>query len=426
VSTRTPLSCRFPLRPLKHIALLRSEKVDLVPSDGEYLGLEQIDSWTGKLSDVVLQQSPEGSANVFYKGDVLFGKLRPYLAKSWAADRAGYCTAESLVLRPLNADARFVRYCLLTHEVISAIDGSTFGSKMPRADWGFIGGVYLPYPSVAEQNRIANFLDEQTARIDALIAEKAKLADALHQYLQAEVSRLLTLGESKGPPLKTGKPFVPVAPKGWRVTAFKRALLGMNQGWSPQCESRPAEANEWGVLKVGCVNGTSFNAQENKALPVTLEPDLSCVLRKGDVLVSRANTRELVGLAALVEQDHPNLLLCDKLYRLQLREDWVLPEYAVLLLRSNASRQQIELGASGASSSMQNISQDVLRELIVALPSVDEQRSIISKAKEIRDSCNALVQHSKLHVERLREYRSSLISAAVTGQLDIETFKEAA
>lgn len=277
----------------------------------------------------------------------------------------------------------------------------------------------LVLPPSETQERIANFLDDKTARIDALIAEKERLVLAVREYEQAELSRILAYGLDTHPTVLTGSQFVKEAPAHWRVTAFKRALLGLGQGWSPQCDSRPAEANEWGVLKVGCVNGTSFNVNENKALPAALEPDLTCVLQRGDVLVSRANTRELVGMAALVEEDHPNILICDKLYRLNLRPDWVTPEFAVLALRSDASRRQIELGASGASSSMQNISQDVIRELLVALPSLDEQAAIVTKAKKIRESCNLLVSHCDEHIARLREYRSSLISAAVTGQLEV-------
>ena len=277
-------------------------------------------------------------------------------------------------------------------------------------------------PPKSDQERIANFLDMQTARIDALIAEKVRLVASVRAYEQAEISRLLTYGISGSDMQATGQVFFPEAPAGWRVTAFKRALISMGQGWSPQCESQPAQPGEWGVLKVGCVNGTKFDSSENKALPPELEPDQTCVLHKGDVLMSRANTKELVGMAALVEEDYPQLMLCDKLYRLELRHDWVLPAYAVLALRSDTSRRQIELGASGASSSMQNISQDVVRGLVVAFPPLEEQRLIVEKASQIRESCGNLAEHVHEHISRLREYRSSLISAAVTGQLDISTF----
>ncbi|MDC8771761.1 restriction endonuclease subunit S [Roseateles albus] len=309
----------------------------------------------------------------------------------------------------------------LCREQFTYLSNSTSGLANINAT--LLGSVLMAFPPLPDQERISNFLDDKTARIEALIAEKERLLAAMQEHVQAQISGLLLNGSKGAALVSTGRPFVAFAPEHWRVVALKRALVGMNQGWSPQCESRPAEANEWGVLKVGCVNGTTFNAEENKALPPPLEPDMSCQIRRGDVLVSRANTLALVGSAALVDGDYPNLFLCDKLYRLDLKTDWLTPEFAVLLIRSGPSRFQIELGAGGASSSMQNISQDVLRELIVALPPIDEQLELSRQAKAIRAQCDSLVSHIEEHIDRLREYRSSLISAAVTGQLDVGSFE---
>lgn len=316
------------------------------------------------------------------------------------------------------AEPRFVAYALSATAPQAAGELSG-GSTRQRINLGNMASRKLLLPPLSEQVYIADFLDEQTARIDALIAEKELLRERVQEYEQAEISRLVRTGLRHHALMGTGREVLPEAPKGWRVTAFKRAISFIEQGWSPQCDSRPAEAGEWGVLKVGCVNGTVFDPNENKALPPTLKPDLSCALKKGDVLMSRANTRELVGMTAVVDSEYSNLLLCDKLYRLRLRPDWLNADYAVLLLRCDYVRRQIELGASGASASMQNISQGVVRELAVALPSLEEQLEIVEAAYKVRAACTSLKSHVADHIERLREYRSSLISAAVTGQLDL-------
>lgn len=357
-------------------------------------------------------------------GDLLLGR-RGELGRYGivgSAEVGFLCGTGCLLVRPGSAlSQRYLGYVLETAAARDWLSLQSVGSTMENLNEAILSRLPVPDFSVDKQQCIANFLDEQTARIDALIAEKERLASSVRAYEQAEISRLLTQGVNGAPLEKTRKPCFPEAPEGWRVTAFKRALISMGQGWSPQCESQPAQPGEWGVLKVGCVNGTRFDASENKALPPELKPDLTCVLRKGDLLMSRANTKELVGMAALVDEDYPQLMLCDKLYRLELRPDWVLPAYAVLALRSDTSRQQIELGASGASSSMQNISQDVVRELVVAFPSLDEQHLIVQKASQIREACGSLAEHIHEHIDRLREYRSSLISTAVTGQLDLNT-----
>jgi type I restriction enzyme, S subunit len=357
-------------------------------------------------------------------GDILMSVRAPVGRLNVANQEIGIGRGVAGLTAKNTLHPRFLLWLMehLAEDLRSHSTGTTF-EAVTASD---IANLTFVRPNFLDQERIANFLDGQTARIDALIAEKERLAIAVREYEQAQISQLLAQGLSNAPQTKTGNIYVPAAPSHWRVVPFKRAMWGMEQGWSPQCDSRPAIGSEWGVLKVGCVNGTRFNPDENKALPTDLTPDLSCVIRQGDVLVSRANTRELVGSAALVWGDFPNLLLCDKLYRLKLASDWVLPEFAVLLLRADTARRQIELGASGASSSMQNISQDVIRELLVALPPLEEQPHIVEMAKAIRAKADDLASHVGEHTDCLREYRASLISAAVTGQLDINSYQEVA
>jgi len=107
-------------------------------------------------------------------------------------------------------------------------------------------------------------------------------------------------------------------PAHWKTKRVKHCLKLIEQGWSPSCENRIAEDDEWGVLKVGCVNGAEFNPDENKALPADLEPCQELEIKPGDVLMSRANTRELLGSTSVIKSVRPRLLLCDKLYRLKV------------------------------------------------------------------------------------------------------------
>lgn len=422
------------VKRLKHLTAIKGgagfphEEQDLVDEELAFFKVASLDgaSAEGILSNPDHRISRETAkrlgAHIFRPETVVFAKVGvALLLNRFRQLGAEACIDNNMMgLEPLGTEVlpRFLLYAMQAKDLSLIVNPGA----VPSINGSQIAEERIWCPSPVEQEHIANFLDDKTARIDALIAEKERLMGAILEHEQAQISVLLTMGSGNAPLVSTGREFIPQAPAPWRMVAFKRAMKGMSQGWSPQCDSRPAEPGEWGVLKVGCVNGTTFDATENKALPSTLEPDVSCVLHKGDVLVSRANTRELVGMAALVEDDHPNLMLCDKLYRLDLRSDWVLPEFAVLTLRSDVSRRQIELGASGASSSMQNISQDVIRELLVALPPISEQLDIVARARDIRQKCGSLVRHIAAHIDRLREYRSSLISAAVTGQLDISTY----
>jgi type I restriction enzyme S subunit len=135
---------------LKYVVSLRRSRVEGAKDDRPYIGLENIESATGRLitdsseqGDGIPSSMEEGESlsSTFEPGDVLFGKLRPYLAKVWVADFPGRCSTELLVMQPLQVHARFLQYICLWRDFIDAVDSSTYGSKMPRADWEFIGSM---------------------------------------------------------------------------------------------------------------------------------------------------------------------------------------------------------------------------------------------------------------------------------------------
>ena len=279
----------------------------------------------------------------------------------------------------------------------------------------------LPSPPMMEQYRIVAFLDQETAKIDALVAEQQRLIELLKEKRQAVISHAVTKGLDPTVPMKpSGIEWLGDIPAHWTLVRIKHLACSIEQGWSPQCEGFPVETDtEWGVLKVGCVNGGIFNPLENKALPPELEPVPSLSISAGDLLVSRANTRELVGSSAVPQRNHPNLLLCDKIYRIKLHKERVLPEFVSYYLGCTPVRGQIELGATGASSSMVNIGQSIILELSIAIASTEEQSQILSSIQREIVKLGTLTAEAERAIELLQERRTALISAAVTGQIDV-------
>ena len=133
---------------------LRTARVEGLGNDLPYVGLESIESQTGRLArcekdaakDASAAMAGESLCNTFERDDVLFGKLRPYLAKTWVAESSGRCTTELPVLKPVDLDPRYLRAICLSPGFVDKVNASTFGSKMPRADWDFIGNQPVPVP----------------------------------------------------------------------------------------------------------------------------------------------------------------------------------------------------------------------------------------------------------------------------------------
>ncbi|RBJ11570.1 hypothetical protein DRA43_00705 [Micromonospora provocatoris] len=256
-------------------------------------------------------------------------------------------------------------------------------------------------PPIEEQRAIADYLDRETARIDTLVEEQQCLIEMLRERRLAAVEEAVSI----------------VATSGARL---KHVVRSVRQGWSPQCCSWPADGVEtWAVLKAGAANGGRFRPMENKELPEDEIPRPDIVATRGDLIVSRANTRELVGSAAVVEGDFPRLMLCDKLYAFSLDERRADSRFVAVVLGSRRWRDLIELKATGASHSMLNISQSDIVNLPMPLPPLDEQRRIVAHLDSERAKIDQLIAESERFIELARERRAALITAAVTGQVDV-------
>ena len=181
----------YPTQRLKYVVSLRRSRIDRSEDDSLYVGLENIEPRTGKLLSK-LPASTSPLTNTFERDDVLFGKLRPYLAKAWVAEFRGRCSSELLVMKPVRIHPGFLRYVCLWSEFVDTVDASTFGSKMPRADWDFIGNVAVPVPERSEQRAVCEYLDRETARLDSLVAETSSLLDLLSEKRSALIAAVIT------------------------------------------------------------------------------------------------------------------------------------------------------------------------------------------------------------------------------------------
>jgi type I restriction enzyme, S subunit len=326
-----------------------------------------------------------------------------------------------VLFKGITCDSRFLFFILNADHIRALIDVNNTGSSIPTMTQESIGNFGFGLPPLPEQTQIAAFLDRETAKIDDLVAQQRRLMELLKEKRQAVISHAVTQGLNPQAPVKpSGIEWLGDVPAHWEVTKIKRLVATFEQGWSPQCEGFPVDSEkEWGVLKVGCVNGGVFRPEENKTFPSELEPIPSLGIAMGDLLISRANTRELVGGAAVAKQDYANLMLCDKLYRIRFSKLACAPQFIAFYLGTGMARGQIELAASGASSSMVNISQSTILEMELALPEYQEQQEIVDFLAIELSIFNSLITEAQRAIDLLQERRIALISAAVTGQIDV-------
>ncbi len=179
---------------LKYIAPERRIKLNMAPNDFKYIGLENIESGTGKLFDSKEKSEPESSVNLFKKNDVLFGKLRPYLAKVFVPNFEGVCSSEFLTLVPKTNKiiSRYLFYRLVSGEFIKAVDNSTYGTKMPRTNWQVIGNQKVTFPPHDEQEKIVKLLDSKINLFEKLINDTNKSIEKLQEFKFSIISNAVT------------------------------------------------------------------------------------------------------------------------------------------------------------------------------------------------------------------------------------------
>jgi type I restriction enzyme S subunit len=177
---------------------------------------------------------PKLTGASFQRDDVLFNKLRPYLAKVYHAEFDGISSGELLCLRSSEkVFPRYLFYVLVSKGFIDTVDSETFGSKMPRADWEIVGRHPLPLPCVETQRRIAAFLDEKTARIDALITKKRVLLDRLAEKRLALITCAVTKGLNAAAPTKdSGIDWLGEIPAHWEIKRL-RYVVRLLSGSTP-------------------------------------------------------------------------------------------------------------------------------------------------------------------------------------------------
>jgi len=195
--------------------------------------MDRIESGTGRLFSESSDSEGSGDSGLaeVHLGDVLFGKLRPYLAKTWVADRAVNASTELLCLRPRGTFSRWLGYVVGSRMVIDWAVATSDGAKMPRTSWSKLGELRVATPPMHDQRSIADYLDRETARIDALIAAKRRMIEVTAEKEGQLFVRAL-VGRGFEFPLELEPNWQGVAiPAGWRVIALSQCLRQLTNGY---------------------------------------------------------------------------------------------------------------------------------------------------------------------------------------------------
>lgn len=381
-----------------------------------YIGLENIASWSGSFISTNSQYDREQSL-ICEPEDILFGKLRPYLAKVYMNDRLCCCSNEFAVIRVNGQNKRYMWYQLLSHGFIFEIDRSTYGTKMPRANAEFIRNVFVALPSEIEQQKIANYLDKMCAEIDTVLEKTRASIEEYKKLKQAVITQAVTKGIRGDRPMKdSGIEWIGEIPAEWSVVKGRRLILATQNGLT----RRNLEKSEgFIVLKLKNLDADgNIDYSEVNRVALTDEEKSKYQLCDGDFLFVRVNgSRNLVGKCAIYHDVGEIVAYNDHIIRVKLN-DLCLKEYFHYYLLSIAGKREIELHTSTAAGQF-TISGDGLRELRVVLPGIVEQAETVAYLDKKSADIDALVAKKQQYLTEIENYKKSLIYEYVTGKKEV-------
>lgn len=401
--------------PIKRVASLKTIRTNESSIEVQYVGLEDVQSASGKYmpTEGNSRQSEDSTVAVFSKGDVLYGKLRPYLKKAIVAEMDGVCSTEFLVLDTHKVEPELLQNWLLTSDVTQQIESTCEGAKMPRADWEGVGSVPMPVPPNEEQSKLVEAINAETTRIDTLIAKKTRFIELLKEKRQALITHLVTKGLNPNVPMKdSGIEWIGEVPDHWVKRKVFHAFETIGSGTTP-----PSKEPEW--YESGTIPWiTTSELRENEIFetkkcvtPETLEKFSTLKIYPVGSLAIAMYGATIGRLGFLGVPATTNQACCVLSGERDLSLSFV---YHWLIAFKDTVIENFSEGGG-----QPNINQDVVANLWIPSPSLKEQQSIVENINYESGRIDLLISKTQESIELLKERRSAFITAAVTGQIDL-------
>jgi type I restriction enzyme, S subunit len=338
-----------------------------------------------------------------------------------------------MVLHSTCFDRHALLYALLTDGFIKLVDSSTFGSKMPRANWEFIGNCILPIAPPVAQQAIVDFLNHKTDQIDTLIRKKEELIEKLQEKRSALIARTVTRGlppdaaKAAGlnphPKMKnSGIEWLGEIPEHWEVLKTKWIIISRCDGpFGSALKTEHYSTEGVRVIRLQNIRFAAFDDADKAYIDVDYYKQLGDhSVFKGDLLVAGlGDENHSVGRACVAPEDLGPAMVKADCFRFRLDNLRADSTYLALQFSSAASALGGAL-ATGTTRSRMNLSQTSDR--IVALPPLPEQTAIANYLDRETTKIDQMIEKVKAAIEKLREYRSALITAAVTGKIDVRNY----
>ena len=412
----------FAARRLKYAATINDEALsESTDADFElaYIDIGNVDS-QGRIHDIVnyrFEDAPSRARRIVRDGDVIISTVRTYLQAIAPVENPPdnlIVSTGFAVVRPSNLlDHRFCKYALRANKFLWEVESRSTGVSYPAINASDLCDIKVSLPEINAQRLIANYLDRETARIDALIAEKERMLALLEEKRAALISRVVTRGLDPNVPLKpSGVEWLGEIPAHWELWRLKH-LGRVESGSGFPHDYQGNEDSELLFLKVSDMSlpGNEYRiSTSNNTVSRKIARELSAtVLPSGAVVYAKIGAALLLNKRRILQRES-----CIDNNMSAFVPSRVTPEWA------HAWLSILDFGEFVNPGAIPSFTEGQQKDLPMPVPTVDEQQAITRHIEHVDTYTTALTAEIARSVELLRERRAALITAAVTGQIPPE------
>ncbi|SFR17323.1 restriction endonuclease subunit S [Desulfoscipio geothermicus] len=317
--------------------------------------------------------------------------------------------------------SNFLYYWLISSINIDQMYSFIAGAALKRLTIQTLNKMIMIAPTLEEQQKIAAFLDRETSKLDLLVEKKERLIELLKEKRQAIITQAVTKGLDPNVPMKdSGVEWLGEVPEHWNVLQIKH--IDKNDSEIAQTGPFGAQLHASDYIDEGVplilikhINDFQIDSNDMPKISAVKAAQLSMYrLKENDIVFSRVGS---MGRTALIKKEQEEWLISGQMLRLRIKNKNVNKQFLVYLFSSGVSSNYLQLMSVG--STRESINTNILRNMLIALPSLREQQRIIEYLDNKTSTINTLINKIHQQITKIKEYRQALISAAVTGKIDV-------
>ncbi|HLR79167.1 MAG TPA: restriction endonuclease subunit S [Bacillota bacterium] len=393
----------------------------------KYLDIGNVDG-NGNIIEVEeysFGDAPSRARRIVKNGDTIVSTVRTYLKAITSIRNAPenlICSTGFAVLRPTEGiDAVFLSYLIRSTKYVDEIVRRSTGVSYPAITSSEIGDMECILPDLKTQKIIGDFLDKKTSEIDSLVVDKERFIDLLEEKRQAIITEVVTKGLNRNVEMKeTGLKWLSCTPKNWDIVKLKTVVdvHSSNVDKKSKDGEVPVQLCNYVDVYYNDVITSNLNLMRATARPDQIE---TFSLRQNDVIITKdSESPDDIAVPAWVEKSLKNVVCGYHLSILRPKKLKIEGKYLYYMLLSNGIKDQFELNANGVTRF--GLSMHAIKNAIIPLPPLKEQRDIILYLDKTISKINEIKEVTRSQIQKLREYRQTLISEAVTGKIDVSNY----